>query len=202
VKATGQIGLFKIASESAVAAGVRRIEAITGTKSEAFFNEQLNTIHQLKEVLKNPKDVVKSVQQLLDEKSALEKQLEVFIKEKAKAIKSELIGKAEKLNGVNFISAKVELNSADAIKDLAYEIRNQLDSLFLVLGAEVNGKASLTLMLSDNLVKEKNLDAGKIIRELAKEIQGGGGGQNFFATSGGSNVGGIQNALDKAKSFI
>ena len=202
VPATGQIGLFKIVSESAIAAGVRRIEAITALKAEHFFNDQLRTVSELREILKNPKDVVKSVQQLLAEKAALEKQLEGFMKEKAKAIRSELIGKAEKVNGINFISAKVELNSADAIKDLAYEIRGQVDSLFLVLGAEVNGKASLTLMLSDNLVKEKGLDAGKIIRDLAKEIQGGGGGQPFFATSGGSNVAGIQKALEKAKSFL
>lgn len=202
VPATGQIGLFKIISESAIAAGVRRIEAITALKAEHFYNDQLRTVSELREVLKNPKDVVKSVQQLLDEKAALEKQLEGFMKEKAKAIKSELIGKAEKVNGVNFISAKVELNSADAIKDLAYEIRQQVDSLFLVLGAEVNGKASLTLMLSDNLVKDKTLDARTIIKELAKEIQGGGGGQPFFATSGGSNVAGITKALEKAKTFL
>lgn len=202
VPATGQIGLFKITSEGAVAAGIRRIEAITAIHAEEFFNSQLHTLREIGSVLKNPKDVLKSVQQLLDEKSALEKQLESFLREKAKAIKSELIGKVEKLNDVNFISAKVELNSADAIKDLAYQIREQVDSLFLVIGAEVNGKASLTLMLSDNLVKDKNMDAGKIIRELAKEIQGGGGGQPFFATSGGSNVGGIQKALDKAKSFL
>lgn len=202
VPATGQIGLFKIISESAIAAGVRRIEAITALKAEHFFNDQLHTIHELKEILKHPKDVVKSVQQLLDEKSALEKQLDVFMKEKSKAIKTELIGKAEKINGMNFISAKVELNSADAIKDLAFGIDEKVENLFLVLGAEVNAKASLTVMISKNLVKEKNLDAGKIIKELSKEIQGGGGGQPFFATSGGTNVGGIGKALAKAKEII
>ncbi|HTL82673.1 MAG TPA: alanine--tRNA ligase [Bacteroidia bacterium] len=202
VPATGQIGLLKITSEGAIAAGVRRIEAITSAKAENFLNEKVKTLGEISELLKNPKDVVKSVQQLVDEKSALEKQLEGFIREKAKGIKTELIAKVEKVNGVNFISAKVELNSADAIKDLAYEIRQQVDSLFLVIGAEVNGKASLTLMLSDSLVKDKNMDAGKIIRELAKEIQGGGGGQPFFATSGGSNVSGIGKALEKAKTFL
>jgi alanyl-tRNA synthetase len=107
----------------------------------------------------------------------------------------------EQLNGLNFISAKVELNSADAIKDLAFEIREKVDNLFLIIGAEVNGKASLSLMLSDNLVKDKKLNASMIIRELSKEIQGGGGGQPFFATSGGTNIGGITKALEKAKSF-
>jgi alanyl-tRNA synthetase len=198
VPATGQIGLFKISSESAVAAGVRRIEAITASKAEGFYQEQLGTISQLREALKNPKDLVKAIQQLQEEKSALEKQLEVFVREKVKTIKADLLTKIVNKNGLNFIASKIELNSADAIKDLAYEIRGQVENLFLVLGAEVNGKASLTLMLSDNLVKEKNMDAGKMIRELAKEIQGGGGGQPFFATSGGNNPAGIEKALAKA----
>lgn len=202
VKGTGSIGLFKIVSESAIAAGIRRIEAICGERTEKFVNEQQEVLSELKNVLKNPKDVVKSVQQLVDEKHALEKQLELLVKEKAKVIRAELIHKAEKVNGVNFISEKIDLNSADAIKELAYGLRDQVDSLFLVLGAEVNGKASLTLMLSDNLVKEKNLDAGKIIRELAKEIQGGGGGQPFYATSGGNNLAGISIALLKARNYI
>lgn len=202
VKASGQIGLFKIISESAIAAGIRRIEAISGERSEKFVNDQQDLIAELKNALKNPKDVVKSVQQLLDEKRNLEKQVELLVKEKAKVIRAELVGKAENVNGINFISQKIDLNSADAIKELAYGLRDQVDSLFLVLGAEVNGKASLTLLLSDNLVKEKSLDAGKIIRELAKEIQGGGGGQPSFATSGGNNPAGIQKALDKAKEFV
>jgi alanyl-tRNA synthetase len=103
---------------------------------------------------------------------------------------------------MNFISAKIELNSSDAIKNLAFGLDEKVENLFLVLGAEVNEKASLTVMISKNLVKEKNLDAGKIIRELAKEIQGGGGGQPFFATSGGTNVAGIEKALSKAKDFL
>ncbi len=202
VTATGQIGLFKITSESAVAAGIRRIEAITSVSAEKFINDQLNTLHQVKELLKAPKDVLKSIHQLLDEKSALEKQVQFMLNEKVKVLKADLIGKVENRNGLNFISAQVELNSAEAIKNLAYEIREKVDNLFLVLGAEVNGKASLTLMLSDNLVKDKNLNASTIIRELSKEIQGGGGGQAFFATSGGTNVGGIAKALEKAKEYV
>jgi alanyl-tRNA synthetase len=202
VKASGQIGLFKIVSESAIAAGIRRIEAIGGSRSEQFVNDQQHLVSELKEVLKNPKDVVKSVQQLLEDKKTLEKQVEAMMKEKAKIIRAELATKATSVNGVNFISEKIELNNTDAIKELAYQLKDQIDSLFLVLGAEVNGKASLTLLLSDNLVKEKSLDAGKIIRELAKEIQGGGGGQPSFATSGGNNPAGIQKALDKAKEFV
>ncbi|HTF04539.1 MAG TPA: alanine--tRNA ligase [Bacteroidia bacterium] len=202
VKASGQIGLFKIISEGAIAAGIRRIEAISGERAERFVNEQQHLVAELKNVLKNPKDVLKSVQQLIDEKSALEKQMESLVREKAKLIRGELAKKATSVNGMNFIAEKIELNSADAIKELAYALREQIDSLFLVIGAEVNGKASLTLMLSDNLVKEKNMDANKMIRELAKEIQGGGGGQAFYATSGGTNTAGIESALKKAKEFI
>ncbi len=202
VKASGQIGLFKIISEGAIAAGIRRIEAISGERAERFVNEQQHLVSELKNVLKNPKDVVKSVQQLVDDKNALEKQVESLVREKGKLIRAELATKAKNVNGINFISEKIELNSADAIKELAYALREQIDSLFLVIGAEVNGKASLTLMLSDNLVKEKNMDASKIIRELAKEIQGGGGGQAFYATSGGTNSAGIEKALIRAKEFI
>ncbi len=202
VKATGQLGLFKIISEGATAAGIRRIEAISGERAEKFVNEQQQLVGELKAALKNPKDVVKSVQQLLDDKKNLEKQVEVLMREKAKIIRAELAAKATNVNGVNFISEKIELNNTDAIKDLAYQLKDQIESLFLVLGAEVNGKASLTILVSDNLVKEKSLDAGKIIRELAKEIQGGGGGQPFFATSGGNNPAGIEKALAKAKDFV
>ena len=202
VPATGQIGLFKITSESAIAAGIRRVEAITSVSAEKFVNDQLHTLSQIKELLKGPKDILKSVHQLMDEKSVLEKQLEMLLHEKVQMLKADLIGKIQKLNGMNFISAKVELNSADAIKNLAFEIRDKVENLFLIIGAEVNGKASLSLMLSDNLVKDKKLNASTIIRELSKEIQGGGGGQAFFATSGGTNVAGIEKALVKAKDFL
>ncbi|MCA6364322.1 MAG: alanine--tRNA ligase [Bacteroidetes bacterium] len=203
VPATGQIGLFKITSEAAVAAGVRRIEAITATSAENFMNEQLRLVREAREILKNPKDLLKSIQSLIDEKKALEQEVEKMQRAKAQLLKGELLAKAESINGITFIAAQVELNSADAIKDLAYEIRTQVgDNLFLVLGAEVNSKASLTLMLSDNLVKDKGMNAGQIIRDLAKEIQGGGGGQPFFATSGGANVAGIPAALSKAKTVL
>jgi alanyl-tRNA synthetase len=202
VPATGQIGLFRISSESAVAAGIRRIEAITSVKAEAFFNQQSALIHELKMLLKNPKDVVKSVQGLMDENSALQKQIDQMLREKAKGLKSELLGKQQTINGINFIAERIELDSADAIKDLSFELRNQVDNLFMVLGAEVKGKPSLSVIISDNLVKDKNLNAGTIVRELGKEIQGGGGGQPFYATAGGTNAGGIAKALEKAKSFL
>ncbi|HEY8929796.1 MAG TPA: alanine--tRNA ligase [Mucilaginibacter sp.] len=202
VKATGQIGFFKIVSESAVAAGVRRIEAITGVGAEQYIIEQNKLVQQLKELLKNPKDISKSINDLLEENTKLKKEIEKSVLEKSAGLKNELAQKAENIGGVNFIAQKVKLPNADAIKNLAYQIKGIVDNLFLVLAADIDGKPSLTVMIAENLVKERNLNAGAIIRELAKEIKGGGGGQPFFATAGGSDVGGLDNALLKAKSFI
>jgi len=202
VPATGQIGLFKITSESAVAAGIRRIEAVTADKAEQFINSQLSELTELKHLLKSPKEVVKTLQSLIDHNSEITKQLASLLREKAKGIKTDLISKVQEINGVNFIAEQVDLDSADAIKDLAFEMKNQIENLFMVVGAEVNGKANLTVMIAENLVKDKGYNASNIVRDLAKEIQGGGGGQAFFATAGGTNTQGIVKALNKAKTLI
>ncbi|ASU34299.1 alanine--tRNA ligase [Mucilaginibacter xinganensis] len=202
VKATGQIGFFKIISESAVAAGVRRIEAITGIAAEDYIIAQNKLVQHLKELLKNPKDISKSVEALLEENSKLKKEIEKSVLEKSAGLKNELAEKAEQINGINFIAQKVQLPNADAIKNLAYQLKDIVSDLFLVLAAEIDGKPSLTVMIAENLVKEKNLNAGAIVRELAKEIKGGGGGQPFFATAGGSDISGLDKALEKAKSFV
>ncbi|MGZ3873723.1 MAG: alanine--tRNA ligase [Mucilaginibacter sp.] len=202
VKATGQIGFFKIVSESAVAAGVRRIEAITGIAAENYIIEQTRLVQQLKDLLKNPKDVSKSIESLLEENSRLKKEIEKSVLEKSAGLKNELAKKAEQLNGINFIAGKVELPNADAVKNLAYQLKDIVSNLFLVLAADIDGKPSLTVMIAENVVKEKNLNAGAIVRELAKEIKGGGGGQPFFATAGGSDINGLDRALEKAKSFV
>ncbi|MDB4919258.1 alanine--tRNA ligase-related protein, partial [Mucilaginibacter sp.] len=202
VKATGQIGFFKIISESAVAAGVRRIEAITGIAAEDYIIAQNKLVQQLKELLKNPKDISKSVESLLEENSKLKKEIEKSVLEKSAGLKNELAQKAEQINDINFIAQKVQLPNADAVKNLAYQLKDIVSDLFLVLAAEIDGKPSLTVMIAENLVKEKNLNAGTIIRELAKEIKGGGGGQPFFATAGGSDIRGLDKALEKAKSFV
>ncbi|BAU54455.1 alanine--tRNA ligase [Mucilaginibacter gotjawali] len=202
VKATGQIGFFKIIAESAVAAGVRRIEAITGIAAENFINAQVKLVHQLRELLKNPKDLSKSVESLVEENNRLKKEIEKSILEKSSGLKNELAEKAEVINGINFIAQKVQLPNADAIKNLAYQLKDIVADLFLVLAADIDGKPSLTVMIAENLVKDKGLNAGTIVRELAKEIKGGGGGQPFFATAGGSDVSGLDKALEKAKTFI
>jgi alanyl-tRNA synthetase len=202
VKATGQIGFFKIIAESAVAAGVRRIEAITGVAAENYIIAQSKLVHQLKELLKNPKDISKSVESLLEENNRLKKEIEKAILEKSSSLKNELAQKAELINGINFIAQKVALPNADAIKNLAYQLKDIVDNLFLVLATDIDGKPGLTVMIAENLVKEKSLNAGNIVRELAKEIKGGGGGQPFFATAGGSDVSGLEKALAKARELI
>ena len=202
VPATGQIGYFKIISESAVAAGVRRIEAITAFKAEQFISEQNQLVNTLKELLKNPKDIAKSVESLLEENSRLNKEIEKSFSEKASGLKNELKAKVQQINGINFIAEIVDLPNADAVKNLAFQLKDIVDNLFLVIGASFDGKPNLTVMLSENLVKEKGLNAGNIIRELAKEIQGGGGGQPFYATAGGKNPDGLKSALAKAKDYI
>ncbi|MGN6639161.1 MAG: alanine--tRNA ligase [Mucilaginibacter sp.] len=202
VKATGNIGYFKIIAESAVAAGVRRIEAITGIGAENYINEQSLLIDQLKELLKNPKDIGKSIENLIEENSRLKKEVEKSVLEKSAGLKNELAKKVQALDGVNFIAEKVALPNADAVKNLAYQLKDIVSDLFLVLAADIEGKPNLTVMISDNLVKDKNLNAGTIVRELAKEIQGGGGGQPFYATAGGKDVTGLDRALEKAKTFV
>ena len=153
-------------------------------------------------MLNNPKDISKSIESLLEENSQLKKEIEKSVMEKASGLKDGLAQKAELINGINFIAQKVDLPNADAIKNLAYGLKDMVSDMYLVLAAEIDGKPSLTVMLSENLVKDKGMDAGKIIRELAKEIGGGGGGQPFYATAGGKDVAGLQKALDKAKGFI
>ncbi|WP_293914004.1 MULTISPECIES: alanine--tRNA ligase [unclassified Sphingobacterium] len=202
VKATGQIGFFKIISESAVAAGVRRIEAITGTKCAAVIREHFDLVHRLGELLHNPKDFVSTLSKVIDENSALKKEIEKSIIEKSLALKSDLEQKIQQINGVNFLATQVELPNAEALKTLAYALKGAVDNLFLVLGADFEGKPNLTVVVSDQLAKERGLNAGTIVRELAKEINGGGGGQPFFATAGGKNPEGLPAAIAKAKNYI
>ncbi|MDT3401725.1 alanine--tRNA ligase [Mucilaginibacter terrae] len=202
VKATGQIAFFKITAESAVAAGVRRIEAITGVAVEKYVHEQTVLVQQLKELLKNPKDIAKSIESLLEENTRLKKEIEKSVLEKASGLKTELTAKAENINGINFIAQKVALPNAEAIKALAYQLKDIVADLYLVLVADIDGKPNITVMIAENLVKDKGLNAGNIVRELAKEVQGGGGGQPFFATAGGKDVSGLDRVLEKARGFI
>ncbi len=201
VPATGQIGLFKIISEGAIAAGIRRIEAITERKALEYYASQMTILDEAKELLKNPKDILRGIRTILEENQSLKKIAAEFEKSKLAGIAGEMKGKAENVNGINFISAQVELDAENA-KSLAFELIKSLENLFLVFAAENDGKANLVVMISENLVKEKGLNAGTIIRELAKEVQGGGGGQPHVATAGGKNPAGIPAVLEKARTII
>ena len=202
VTSTGQIGFFKIISESAIAAGIRRIEAISGAKAEEYINKQSKIIKRLNELLKSPQDLEKSVKNLIDENTALQKHIEQFKKTKVRNLKYELINKIRKVKDVNLIAGEIDIDSAEAIRDLAFQVKRKVENLFMVIGANLHGKANLTIMISDDLVKDKNLDASMIIKDIAKEIDGGGGGQPFFATAGGNNPGGIDKAIKKAVGYI
>lgn len=202
VKATGEIGLFKITSESSVAAGVRRIEAITGIGAENLMRGQNKELSEIKSLLKNPNDPLKGIQSLLDEQENLRKLIESLIQEKAQTIKSELKQKVTHVNGINFIAEKIELASADAVKNISYDLKNQIENLILLLGTEIDGKPHVSLIISDNLVKDKNLNASNLIRTIAKEIQGGGGGQPFYATAGGKDVSGLEKAIQVGRELL
>lgn len=201
VKNTADIWHFKIVSEGAVAAGIRRIEAITNEGVKAFFASQETALKEIKEALKNPQDSLKAVVSLQDENAKLKKQVEALLKEKAKNLKGELASEIQEINGVKFLAKQVDLN-AEGAKDLAYELGTLGTNVFLVLATADEGKPMLTCYVSKELVAEKNLNAGQVVRELGKYIQGGGGGQPFFATAGGKNVAGIKEALENAKNFL
>jgi len=201
VPATGSIGFFKLLSESALAAGIRRIEAVTGMKAEEYINSGLLKIREVGGLLKNQKDIVKGVQKLIESNSSLQKQISRLNHEISQRIKSELKQSAEEINGLNFISAKVNLDTA-GMKDLAFALNREVERLFLVLGTDNGGKAGLIVMIGESLIKEKDFDAGKIIREIARNISGGGGGQPHFATAGGKNTDGIEKALHQAREIV
>ncbi|HEY0898951.1 MAG TPA: DHHA1 domain-containing protein, partial [Sphingobacteriaceae bacterium] len=196
------IGYFKIISESAVAAGVRRIEAITAGKAEEYISEQNKLVGEIRQLLKNPKDLIRSVESLLEENARLKKEVEKGILEKAASLKHDLVKKIRTVNGINFIAERVELPNVDAVKNLAYAVKDITENLFLVLAADLQGKPNITVMVSENLVKEKGLHAGNIVKELAREIQGGGGGQPFFATAGGKDLAGLDRVLQKAETYL
>jgi alanyl-tRNA synthetase len=201
VPATGQIGLFKIISEGAIAAGIRRIEAITGEKALEYYNTRMAILEEMKEMLKNPKEVIRGLKTVLEENQELKKLASGYEKLKLDEVRKEITLKIQNINGIHFLSEKVDLN-ADTAKNLAFDLSKTIDNLFLVLASENDGKANLLVMISENLIKEKGFNAATIIRELAKEIQGGGGGQPHIATAGGKNPAGIQAALERAITFL
>lgn len=202
VKATGQIGYFKILSESALSAGIRRIEAVTAWGAEKYIHEQMELLKQASLALKNPKNIVKAIQDMQQQASDLNKQVEKLSREQGRQIKATLSAKKQSIGNILFIGENLNLPSADIAKDICFSLKTEIPNLFMLIGAELNGKANLFLAISDNLVKEKNWNASALIREFGKEIQGGGGGQPFYASAGGTNVQGIPVAIAKAKQWV
>ena len=202
VPATGQIGSFVITSESAISAGVRRIEAITAKRAEEFVKKQMDELAEVKSLLNNTQNLKKSVEDMLVQNSKLQKQIEEFERKAASGIKQDLKNMIQSVGGVNVIAEVIQLDSAQAVRDLAYQLKGEVENLFLVLGSAIGGKPSITVMIADNLVAEKGLNAGTIVREAAKEMQGGGGGQPHYATAGGKDLNGLAAAVAKAKTFV
>ncbi|MGI4832600.1 MAG: alanine--tRNA ligase [Janthinobacterium lividum] len=199
---TGSIGYFKIVSESAVGAGVRRLEAVTAAAAEAYVDQQLDQLAQVRETLGNPQHLLPSLDKQTEEIAALRKQLEQFAQQSLTQQKNQLLGQVKPVNGLNFLAAQVQASSADDLKKLAYDLRQQVPNLVLVLGADLDGKPQLAVMLADDVAQTGKLNATTLVRELAKEIQGGGGGQPFFATAGGKNAAGLGAALAKAEGLV
>jgi alanyl-tRNA synthetase len=201
VKATGEIGFIKIVSEGAIAAGVRRLEAVTGVEAQKMIFHHIDTLDALRDSLRNPKDVEKSIGDLISSNANLQKEVLSFRAESLKSFKGVIKNELEIVNGVNFYGRVLDLNNDD-VKTLVNELRKEVENLFIIVGTKSGDKATLTIGISDSVVKDKNLNAGKIIREVAKQIQGGGGGQPFLATAGGKNAAGLESAMLDAKSIV
>ncbi len=199
---TGSIGYFKITAESAVGAGVRRLEAVTAGAAEAYVDQQLDLLGQVREALGNPQHLLSSLDKQTEEIAALRKQIEQFAQQQINQQKAQLVGQVKDLGSVKFLAAQVQAGSADDLKKLAYELRQAVPGLVLVLGADLDGKPQLAVMLADTIAQAGRLNASTLVRELAKDIQGGGGGQPFFATAGGKNAAGLPTALARAEALV
>jgi alanyl-tRNA synthetase len=202
VKNTGTIGFFKIISEGAIAAGIRRIEAVTALKAEEYINDKLNIIEEISSLVKSTGNLTESVEKLVSENSAMKKKIEKFQTETVAAGLVGFIDKAIFINNIKFVSGQLDIDSPDALKQAAYQVRNTSENTVFVIGSAINEKASIIVLVSDDLVKERNINAVTIIREIAGEISGSGGGQPFLATAGGKNPEGIKNALKKAENYL
>jgi alanyl-tRNA synthetase len=202
VKNTLDIGNMIITAETAVAAGVRRIEAITGTKAEDYISERLNLLEAVETEMGKPKELLKAIGSIMTENHNLKKQIEQFEIQQTNALKTNLKTKIKSINGANTIIETIEISNADQLKDLCFQLKNETENLFAVFGCVLNHKPMLSVTLSENLITDRGWNASQLIREWAKSIEGGGGGQAFFATAGGKKIEGIESALNLAKNFI
>ena len=202
VSNTAQIGSIKIVHEGAVAAGVRRIEAITGAKADAYMKDKVSLVEQIGAELGNPQDILKALQALQKENVDLKSKVETYEASQLGDVKGDLVKGMHTVNGVNSIVEIIQVSNAGQAKDLAFQLKEEIENLFCVLLADIDGKPSISIMVSDNLVKDKSYNAGALIREWAKEVKGGGGGQPFFAQAGGADVSGLPKVKELAINFV
>jgi alanyl-tRNA synthetase len=198
VKNTAQIGRFKIISESAIASGIRRIEAVTSYEADELIDKALHEYNLVRKTLKVKQDISSVVNDLLNENHRLNKEIEALNKYRISAVKKDLIEKIVEYDGFKILKSRCDLNQAGA-KDVAFQLKDQFEDLFVVLGTLDNNKPGITIAIGKKLLSEKDLKAGIIIRQVAKQIKGGGGGQPFFAQAGGKDPNGIDAALDEAE---
>ena len=201
VKATGNIGFLKIIKESAIAAGIRRIEAVAGPAAERYIDQGIEILKKIESVFKTS-NILATIEKTLSENADLKKLREDFSRDIRSIARKNLISKIRRAGGINLIAEEVPLRMADDYKSLAFELKSEVENLVLVLGGNLNGKAHLTIMISDSVVKDLSLDARQMIREVSADIQGGGGGQDFYATAGGKNPAGVAKAIEKLVSFV
>ncbi len=203
VGATGELGYFKIQHESAVAAGVRRIEAVCGEAAATLISQELEQLQQIKELFRNPKELLKAAEQVLHENVELRKKIESFEAKQLQLTYQELLGKVETINGISFVGQVVEAGSADAVKKLCFELKKDLNNYLVVLAANVEGKAQVAVLIDETLAESKGLEAPKIIKEqIAPLIKGGGGGQKTLATAGGQDASNLPTVIEKIKGLI
>ncbi|MBX2814935.1 MAG: alanine--tRNA ligase, partial [Saprospiraceae bacterium] len=202
VGATGQLGFFKIVSESAVASGVRRIEAVTAEGAEAHVMEELDTLEGIRGLFKNPTQALQQVESLQQQNKALQKKIDALVNEQLQGGKAKLLEATEDVEGVQFLAQKVDAPDSAALKSLSYELEREMNNAVIVFAAVINEKPQLMITISKELVEGRGLHAGNMVRELAKLIRGGGGGQPFFATAGGSDASGIDQVLKEAKVML
>ncbi|MES2555534.1 MAG: alanine--tRNA ligase [Bacteroidota bacterium] len=201
VQATGQISLFKLRSESAVAAGIRRIEAITNEAVEYYYAEQETKLETVNELLRNPKDLPKAVEDLITRNNQLMKQVEFFKKEQAKLVKVQLKASIQSLGDVSLLEAVIDLDAA-SVKDILFQLKGEVPNLVSIIGSTDEDKCAISICIDENLSGSRNWHAGTIVKTVAPLIQGGGGGQPFFATAGGKDASGLQNAIREAKTLL
>jgi alanyl-tRNA synthetase len=200
VESTGNIGIFKIVAESSIAAGIRRIEAITGEKAQDWYRRLEIKYKAVEQLLNGPQDVVKAISGLLDEKANLQKQVEKFTRESTRLFKEQLLRNVNRSKNMSIIQgvAPEPVNDPAIIKDVAFQLKSEIEDLYLVIGTITSGKPYLAVAVSDKLISERKLHAGEIVRIAAREFDGGGGGQPFYANAGGKDSDKLKQAMDKA----